>query len=216
MNMLPPWTPENVTFFSINDRKEDYMYDIESTRKYVFEFLIPIDGENQITCVCSDLGSQDLSLSMWFSVLPLGDMLFYNIDPYIAPYGVPKMYMFDNVRFPTPNNSISIYDGCSEKFQEKYLKLPPGKYYLNIENKQQRRNQFRLTFTDEGGMNLPDSQNQKIGPVHDPNLENSEYNDLGETCETCHYGISKKWNRRVLPCKSCGRPGGKASMMMLR
>lgn len=214
--MLPPCTPENITFFAINERTEDFMYDIESTRYYVFEFLIPIGGENQITCVATDLGSQDLSLSMWFSKEPLGEMLFYNIDPYIAPYGVPKMYMYDNAKFPTPNNSISIYDSGSLKFSNEYLKIPAGKYYLNIQNKQQRRNQFRLTFTDEGGMNLPDSVNQSDKPVHNPILENTEYSDMGETCSTCHFGISKKWNKRLKPCPACGRPGGRASMLMLR
>lgn len=214
--MLPPWTAENVTFFGINDRSVDSIYSIESTRKYVFEMLIPIDGQNQISCVCSDLSSQDLSLSLWFSEKPLGDMLFYNDDPFIAPYGVPKMYMFDNVNFPIPNNAITICDINSKKFPENHLRVSPGVYYVNIENKQQRRNQFKISFTDEGGMNLGLSENQSDGPVHNPNLEDCEHSDLGETCSDCGYGLSKKWNTRIKPCNTCGRIGGKGSMMSLR
>lgn len=210
--------PENTTFYAIGDRTEDSMYNIESTRKYVFEFLIPINGENQIMCVCSDLHSQDLSLSMWFSTEPLGQILFYDIDPYIAPYGVPKMYMFDNVSFPIPNNAISICDINSSKFPNNHLRLTPGKYYLNIENKQQRRNQFRLSFTDEGGMNLPMSDYQGDKPIHSPNVEDMVRNHHGEetTCNDCGYGVSKKWNKRIKPCNTCGRLGGKGSLMTLR
>lgn len=215
---LPPWIPDNVTFYGIGDRKDDHMYDILPSRKFVFEFLIPIDGENQINLVCTDLSSQDLSLSMWFSEKPWGDMLFYNINPYIAPYGVPKMYMFDNVYFPTQNTAISIYDANSSKFLDKPMKLPAGKYYINIDNKQNRQNQFKLTFSsDADGILFPDSPNQSDLPVHNPNGENTASGEYGETCNICGYGEdNRKWLKRLKPCPSCGREGGAFSILTLR
>lgn len=226
---IPPWFPSDATYYTIGDRTQDGIYEISGRRNAVFEFMVPVGGYNQIVMVISDRSSQDLSIRAWFSEKPYGDMLFNDVDVSVSPYALPKAYMYDNIYMPVPSQGITIFDKNDGNYSNMTLKLLPGKYYLNLQNRQGRNNQYRLTFSSDNeyqewnAPTMPLSPNEESGPVGIPSEANPGYvieaispetPSLPEQCGTCGYGKDgSRWKSRIKPCKKCGREGGR---MILR
>lgn len=128
------------TEVKIDERVEGGWYTIEHDQNIAFEANLPSGGEIMFTVLHTDLDAQDWSLRLWFSDSPGGGELF--------SFGSPVLFGGDgNINVPRRATTICIQalDAPTNKYSTPF-RLPPGTYWVNVENLENDVNGFRLVF----------------------------------------------------------------------
>lgn len=120
--------------FKPEDRDQDGLYAIPPGTIHIFPFEVPFMGQQLITMRHYMPGSQDWSITAWFTKKPLDGTLFPNLDNW------------DDFRLATVDREYPIWAAGSDAESEVYLE-PGHTYYLNLRNLQNRPNGYFLNFS---------------------------------------------------------------------